>query len=177
MSRLKLHFAFALSVLLHGVLIIWPATTGDTRPVAVPRLQARLQSPPVSMPETAVVPPADPLLKDTRSLLPDDAPSVAPAPETDRAAKTAGTRAQEQARRRLNRYVFYPPEAIERELEGEVTLRLLLDRSGLVIEAAIMAGSGHALLDQAALDAARQIGRIDAGGARELLLPVVFRLD
>ncbi|MFX9664893.1 energy transducer TonB, partial [Acinetobacter baumannii] len=86
-------------------------------------------------------------------------------------------RARERAQRQMNRHVFYPQEAIDRGLEGEVKLRLLLDGSGRVIDAAVLAGSGHPLLDRAALDAARQIGRIDAGGARELLLPVVFRLE
>jgi protein TonB len=84
---------------------------------------------------------------------------------------------REQAQRQLNRHVFYPPEAVAQGLEGEVKLRLLLDPAGRVIEAAIMSGSGHRILDQAALDAARQIGRIDAGGTRELLLPVSFRLE
>lgn len=116
------------------------------------------------------------MLKDTRGAPAEPAARASPVVRSPLTA-AAAVRAREQAQRKLNHHVFYPPEAIEQELEGEVTLRLLLDASGRVIDAAVMSGSGHAVLDQAALDAARQIGRIDAGGAPELLLPVQFRLD
>jgi protein TonB len=122
------------------------------------------------------VPPAEPLLKDTISDRKEEIrPASPPLSATARAGHAA--RAREQARQQLNRQVFYPPEAVERGLEGEVKLRLRLDATGRVIDAAVLSGSGHAVLDQAALVAARQIGRIDAGGAEELLLPVVFRLE
>lgn len=178
MSRLKLHFALALSALTHALFLLWPERTAEApRAAPAPALQARLQTAPAAAAPRAQEPePAEPLLKDTRSEQTDPAPrppAVVRAPRST----TATAEAREQAQQKLNRHVFYPPEAIEQELEGEVTLRLLLDASGRVIDAAVLAGSGHAILDRAALDAARQIGRIDAGGARELLLPVVFRLD
>lgn len=177
MSRLKLHFALALSALTHALFLLWPERTAEApRAAPAPALQARLQTAPAAAPRAAEPEPAEPLLKDTRSEQTEPAPrppAVVRAPRST----TATAEAREQAQQKLNRHVFYPPEAIERELEGEVTLRLLLDASGRVIDAAVLAGSGHAILDRAALEAARQIGRIDAGGARELLLPVVFRLD
>ena len=174
LSRLKLPFALALSALLHALLMFWPAPVDQAAP-ARPALQARLQPPqPVPAPEEAE---ASPLLKDTRAEQPVDAPPAPTAVQAARPAPAASARARERAQRQLNRHVFYPQEAIDRGLEGEVKLRLLLDERGRVIEAAVLAGSGHALLDRAALDAARQIGRVDAGGARELLLPVVFRLE
>lgn len=176
LSRLKLPFALALSALLHAALLFWPRTSDAPAAPAVERLQARLLAPRPAETQPDV-PVATPLLKDTRSERADEAPpapAVVPAP---RAAPIATARARERAQRQLNRHVFYPQEAIDRGLEGEVKLRLLLDGSGRVIDAAVLAGSGHPLLDRAALDAARQIGRIDAGGARELLLPVVFRLE
>jgi TonB family protein len=40
----------------------------------------------------------------------------------------------------------------------------------------IARGSGHALLDQAALDAARRIGSLP-GTKRQMLFPVSFRLQ
>lgn len=172
LSRLKLPFALALSALLHAALLFWPRTSDAPAARAVERLQARLLAPRPAETQPDV-PVATPLLKDTRSERADEAPpapAVVPAP---RAAPIATARAQRQ----LNKHVFYPQDAIDRGLEGEVKLRLVLDDSGRVIDAAVLAGSGHPLLDRAALDAARQIGRIDAGGARELLLPVVFRLE
>lgn len=162
-------------MLLHAALLCWPNATDEVVRAAAPPLVARLLPPPaltVAAPEPE---PAQPVLKDTRSAAPGDARATPPALRSTRPAATA--RAREQAQRQLNRHVFYPPEAVERELEGEVMLRLQLDASGRVTDAAVMAGSGHALLDRAALDAAYRIGRIDAGGARELRLPVVFRLD
>ncbi|MCQ9377448.1 energy transducer TonB [Methyloversatilis sp. XJ19-49] len=180
MSRLKLHFALALSALTHALFLLWPERTAEApRAAPAPALQARLQTAPAAaVPRAAEPEPAEPLLKDTRSERTEPAPAPRP-PAVVHAPRdaTATAAAREQAQQKLNRHVFYPPEAIEQELEGEVTLRLLLDVSGRVIDAAVLAGSGHALLDRAALDAARQIGRIDAGGAREMLLPVVFRLD
>lgn len=174
LSRLKLHFALALSALLHGLLLALPARD-DAAPIPTsPRLQTRLATPP--SPATREAPPAEPLLKDTTSERQDDARPVPP-PVRAGARPGNAVRAREQAQQQLNRHVFYPPEAVERGLEGEVKLRLQLDATGRVIDAAVLSGSGHALLDQAALDAARQIARIDAGGADELLLPVVFRLE
>jgi protein TonB len=176
LSRLKLPFALALSALLHAALLFWPRASDAPAEPAVERLQARLLAPrPAEAQPDA--PAATPLLKDTRSDSVDEAapaPAVIPAP---RRSPVATARARERAQRQLNKHVFYPQEAIDRGLEGEVKLRLVLDGSGRVVDAAVLAGSGHALLDRAALDAARQIGRIDAGGARELLLPVVFRLE
>ncbi|OYW32509.1 MAG: energy transducer TonB [Methyloversatilis sp. 12-65-5] len=176
MSRLKLHFALALSALTHALFLLWPERAAEApRSAPAPALQARLQAAPAA-PAPRVSEPNEPLLKDTRNE--QAAPTPRPPPVVRAPQSTTATaEAREQAQQKLNRHVFYPPEAIERELEGDVTLRLLLDASGRVIDAAVLAGSGHAILDRAALDAARQIGRIDAGGARELLLPVVFRLD
>ncbi|AOF81564.1 hypothetical protein BSY238_991 [Methyloversatilis sp. RAC08] len=178
MSRLKLHFALALSALTHALFLLWPERAAEApRPEPAPALQARLQNAPAApVPTAPELAPDEPLLKDTRSEQAAPTPRPPPVVQAPRGT-TATAKAREQAQQKLNRHVFYPPEAIERELEGEVTLRLLLDASGRVSDAAVLAGSGHAILDRAALNAARQIGRIDAGGARELLLPVVFRLD
>lgn len=176
LSRLKLHFALAVSLLLHVAVLLWPAPRTAAPAPAAPLLQARVRPPAPAAPAAEAVP-AEPVLKDTRrenrSELAD-----APAPAATQAqARAAVARAQERAQRVLNRHVFYPQEAIDRGLEGEVRLRLTLTPDGRVVDAGILASSGHALLDQAALQAARHIGRIDAGGARELMLPVLFRLD
>ena len=43
-------------------------------------------------------------------------------------------------------------------------------------DAQVAASSGHKLLDEAAVKAAMAMGRLPETGAREVLLPVVFRL-
>ena len=54
-------------------------------------------------------------------------------------------------------------------------LLLALDENGRILTAEIAKSSGHVLLDQAALDAARHIGALP-GNPRQTLLPVSFRL-
>ncbi|WP_026224312.1 energy transducer TonB [Methyloversatilis thermotolerans] len=177
MSRLKLHFALAISLLLHLAVLLWPAPQTDAPPPAAALLQARLRPAPAAD-RPAEPAPTEPVLKDTRSENTNEAPAARqPAPPEKRPSRRAQEHAQERAQRILNRHVFYPQEAIDRGLEGEVRLRLTLAADGRVLDAGILASSGHALLDQAALQAARHIGRIDAGGARELMLPVLFRLE
>ena len=50
----------------------------------------------------------------------------------------------------------YPEEARRRGEEGRVAVRFTVDRSGHVMEAAIVSPSGSALLDEAALGLLRQ---------------------
>jgi protein TonB len=50
----------------------------------------------------------------------------------------------------------YPEEARRRGEEGSVAVRFTVDRSGRVVEAAVVAASGSPLLDEAALDLLRQ---------------------
>jgi protein TonB len=84
----------------------------------------------------------------------------------------AALKAAEQLRRELP----YPREAIERGLEGEALVLLFLDASGTVIAARLEASSGHALLDDAAVRAARSLHSLPDSAPREALLPVRFRL-
>lgn len=81
-----------------------------------------------------------------------------------------------QAQAALSRTLFYPPEAVTRGQEGEVILLLTLSESNQLTRVEIARSSGHPLLDQAALDAARQIGSLP-GTKRQLLFPISFRLQ
>jgi len=51
----------------------------------------------------------------------------------------------------LARHKAYPDEARRRGMEGVVVVRFTVDRSGHVIEAAVLRGSGYPLLDDATL--------------------------
>ena len=81
-----------------------------------------------------------------------------------------------KATEQIAKELFYPAEAIERGLEGEALVLLFLDESGNAIAARIEASSGHAILDAAAVRAARALKSLPASAPREALLPVRFRL-
>jgi periplasmic protein TonB len=77
----------------------------------------------------------------------------------------------------LSQTLLYPPEAVQRGLEGEVVVMLELDANGRVVAASVASGSGHAILDEAAVRAARQLGTLGpALAGKAILLPVRFRL-
>ncbi|HEY8069152.1 MAG TPA: TonB family protein [Burkholderiales bacterium] len=84
----------------------------------------------------------------------------------------AARRAAEQ----LARDLPYPPEAIERGLQGEALVLLFLDASGDAVAARLESSSGHAVLDEAAVRAARRLRSLPDSAPREALLPVRFRL-
>ncbi|MEK7736899.1 MAG: energy transducer TonB, partial [Pseudomonadota bacterium] len=84
---------------------------------------------------------------------------------------------RQAARQKLAEHRFYPPEAIARGLQGEVRLLLTLSPAGDVLEARIAGSSGHPLLDRAATEAVYAMQRLSADGVRELILPVIFRLQ
>lgn len=71
---------------------------------------------------------------------------------------------------------FYPREAIARGLEGRVVLLLSLDENGRIWAIEVASSSGHAVLDEAARQAALRHVRLP-GGRRQVLLPVDFRLE
>jgi protein TonB len=179
----RLISALALSLALHAGLLL-PDLLGRLA-VAPPRppLQALLRLPP--KPE-APPPPAEPLLKNT--MAPEEAPSKPKPPPTPALApkpaqkaaptpKPVAKREVKAAQRKLSQHLFYPPEAIARGLEGEVRLILRLSADGTVDSVSIAASSGHPVLDNAAVKAAYAMGALTGASSRELILPVIFRLQ
>lgn len=172
----RLAAAFAASFALHAAILAGapPGRLPDPTPEAAPRLDARLAPPPAERLAEGLL--KDTLARDARpapAAPPPAAPPAAPRPATAQAARFE---VEAQAQRKLARQLFYPPEAVARGLEGEVRVLLTLDAAGRVAEVEIAAGSGHAILDAAALAAVRSLGRIADAGPAELILPVVFRL-
>lgn len=104
--------------------------------------------------------------------------AVPPAPTLQPAAKPRELKGRTlaSAMAALAREEFYPREAIERGIEGRVVLLLDLSETGAVTRIELASGSGHAVLDEAAVKAAGRIGRLP-GGRRQVLLPVEFRLE
>ena len=178
----RLTLAFALSLAVHGAALL--PDNLKRLPAAPPKppLQAVLRLPPAPEPL-----PAEPLLKNTldeepvpESIEPPPPPKpVEPArkPEPKAAPKNAQKRDIQIAQRKLSELQFYPPEAIARNIEGEVRLIIKLSENGTVDDVEIAASSGHAILDNAAIRAAYAMGSLTGVTSRELILPVVFRLE
>ena len=174
----RLIFALALSLALHASLILPDLVKRLAAAPPRPALQAVLRLPP--KPET--VPPAEPLLKNTL-----DAEKAPPEPKQPRppapkatpptAPKVVAKREVQVAQRKLAQHLFYPPEAIARGIEGEVRLIVKLSADGSVDNVSIAASSGHPLLDNAAIKAAYAMGSLTGATSRELILPVIFRLQ
>jgi protein TonB len=139
------------------------------------------QTPPVD------IPPAEPLVKNTldrEETKPEPKPpepEIKPAPDRNtpkpapRPAK-AEKREVQAAQRKIAEHTYYPPEAISGGIEGDVRLLLVLNEDGAISDVQIAASSGHAMLDNAAIKAAYAMGRLSGVTARQMILPVSFRL-
>ena len=162
-SRHRLALSLLVSLLLHAALLGTPFSAPGAP--ALPPLEVSLPEPVTSRAER---PAAEPLLKDTLAEAEAPAPRPPRRPGNGPAAASAG--------RKLAGHVYYPPEAVAAGLEGEVRLLVVLDAGGRIVDVSVAASSGHTVLDAAAQRAAWATGRVDGGGKREMLLPVVFRL-
>lgn len=175
LQDMRLGLALAASLVLHAALLFPYGAL--LRPVAVPPvpavpLHATLTAPALAtQPEESVAPVEE---------RPVEPPAAVPPGPTFRKAepkpKPLSGRALNTALAALAREEFYPRAAIERGLEGRVVLLLTLDAAGTVTAVEVASGSGHGILDAAALQAAARIGTLP-GGQRQVLLPVEFRLE
>ena len=83
----------------------------------------------------------------------------------------------------LRRHQHYPRAARRAGLEGTAHVRFVIDRSGTLRERELVASSGHAVLDRAALDLLERAAPYPALPRRvtveaiELTLPVEYRLS
>jgi len=168
----RLYLSLAASVSLHAALLgsINPAAWRVPEPVKAlaPVLQAHLLS----------TPDAADLLKNTLNDAHEEVLAQRPPPAIRPSAKsTRPMPRRKSAERKLAEHVFYPSEAVASGLQGEVWLLLTLDAEGRLIDIRIASSSGHDLLDRAAIAAAQAMGRLPDTGVRELILPVVFKLQ
>lgn len=180
MPHRRLVLAFAASLLLHAAALVDGPAAPPAR-LSAPPLQATLRLPP------AAPAPAETLLKNTlddeseRPLArpPESPPAMAPtaAPKAAPQPAKAPVRQVQAAQKKLAEHLYYPAEAIAGNLEGEVRLILTLAPDGGIADVQLAASSGHRLLDDAAIRAAWAMGRLPGVAARELILPVIFRLQ
>ncbi len=200
----RLILALGLSLLLHGLLVTPPwrglgRAMGDRPPL---RLEARLRTPPPPPPQ--ITPPAQPQPKPLPPA-PSPRPQARPAAPSTPAEKKATVPHAHPARQsppppklqppakprvvmatanpvlraaqaQLAEYLPYPPAAVAQGLEGETLVRVFLDAHGNALAARVERSSGAALLDDAAVAAARRLKALPQDAPDELLLPVRFRL-
>jgi protein TonB len=81
----------------------------------------------------------------------------------------------------LQEALEYPPAARRRGLSGTVDLEIALESTGRVSEVVLVRSSSHTMLDEAALQAARNLSRVPfppdvRPRALRVRLPVVFEL-
>lgn len=171
--------ALVLSLILHGLPFL---SERLARPRAAPSpaapLTAHLRVPPPAAPIPLVVPeaakpsPAPPPVK-----RPPPPPKVVKTvPLAAPAARNWQTEVRRQLRRLHEEGRFYPAEAIAQGLEGEAAVLLIVDEAGNVVAARLEQGTGHRILDEAALRAARALKALPADAPRETVLPIRFRL-
>lgn len=167
--------ALAWSLLLHALVAAfaqWLAMPGRRPPPpASAALQAVLLPVPAAAP-TRLFAPAPVTATAAASLPPRPAERPVERPAKSGVRAELATLASRQVARRL----LYPEEAVVRGLEGEAQVMLFLDAGGNAVAARLERSSGHAMLDEAAVAAARGVRGLPEGGEREVLLPVRFRL-
>lgn len=176
-GRLRLAIAGLISLMFHALILGAGRWLTDLRPnrnaALQPALQATLMQPPPSMPTPALIAPD---LEAAAEAAP--APKPRPLkPSPGRAAASIATGdVTTIASRQIAEHLLYPPEAIARGLEGEAQVLLFLDEAGNAVAARLERSSGHAILDDAAVRAARAVRALPEGTPSEVLLPVRFRL-
>jgi periplasmic protein TonB len=102
-----------------------------------------------------------------------------PGDGSDQGAEYAGYLAL--VRRRIHESLSYPSVARHRGLSGTVQIEVTIEATGTVGRVSLAVSSSHRVLDDAALDAARRLGRVPfppnvRPRALRVLLPVVFDL-
>lgn len=173
----RLFAALALSLSLHLLPLLPDFNFEQNFRLTVAPLSAELRpppapasTPPLSLPEQPK-PASEPTPKTPRAAL------SKPAEKASLPAQKTWTQAVREHLKKLdNAGQFYPAEAIARGLEGEVLVLLIIDEAGKVSAARVEQGSGHPVLDEAALRAVRSLQSLPADAPRQVVLPVRFRL-
>lgn len=173
---MPLHFALVLSFALHLAAYTLAERAGLFAPQPpAPRL---LLEATLILPEIAAEPPAEPQPEEAPPEPPVTEPppnELPPRPPAAPVAATSPPQAELKPATKSAPPEFYPHEAVRRGLEGEALVAVTLDGRGRVIGARLERGSGHAILDQAAVRAALALKSVP-GGSGETMLPVSFRL-
>ena len=154
-----------------------PSRDADADATQAPVRRPRIARAALEPPRPAAPPPPSPSI-DPVSL---DAPRVALA--TPARALRADAGLELAVHDWLRRHQHYPRAARRAGLEGTATVRFVIDRAGALRARELVASSGHAALDRAALELLERAAPYPAWPARaaleavELTLPVEYRLS
>lgn len=169
-----------------------PAPPQDLPPLPAEATLPLPPPPPPSPPRRAALrasrPQTPPLPRAARMAPPAAAPVppvATPAPPSPPAAAGGAARRDWQSRllAHIARYKSYPALAQANDWQGMSVVRFTFQRDGTVIAAAIVQGSGHAVLDQAALATLRRASPLPPppagmpGDPLTLTLPLQFSLQ
>lgn len=162
MPYFKTHFKPKKMPLKAQIKILPTPTKQKELPLILPK-EAQAASP---QPKPQNNEPASKISKTTQSALPKKSPP-----------KQATW--QESVRQQIAQQtqLFYPKEAIVNNWQGVAEVLIFLDEKGNVLTARLEESSGFALLDEAALKAAKALKSLPNGAPEEILLPIVFRLE
>lgn len=125
------------------------------------------------VPETTAPPPSN---------APPAPVAAAPQAGLDKSQRIALERWQRKLVVHLNRFKRYPAEARSSRKQGDVIISFTIDRYGRVIRKGLVAGSGVASLDAAALAILERAGPLPSppneidGNAFDLSLPIEYRV-
>ncbi|MGV0976922.1 MAG: energy transducer TonB [Azonexus sp.] len=175
-NEYRLLLALAASLLLHILPLVAQLIPASPPPPKAPPIEATLRPPPPTPlpPPPPLTLPEQPKTSTTPPKPPPPRPEQREKPAVS--AKTWTQAVRQHLKKLDDSGQFYPEEAIARGLEGEVLVLIIIDESGQVTAARVEQGSGHRILDDAALRAVRSLRSLPADAPREALLPVRFRL-
>jgi len=172
----RLILALALSLALHGGVLLPDILKRPSVAPSPPVLQALLRLPP--KPEAPLF---DPLLKNT--LDDEESPKTVNELPSPPSLKNQPPKLQpnikrdaQVARKKLSEYVYYPAEASLRGIEGTVGLLIILSADGSVEDVQIFASSGYPILDNAAAKGVWAMQKLPGVKAREIPVSYTFRL-
>ena len=176
----RLILALTLSLILHLAPLLNEIAAPAPPPAKAGPIEAQLRpapkQAPLMMPEQPAVHESAPHQK---SVIPKKAPK--PQITQQHPLPTRVKSWQDEVKRQIKkldeRGLFYPADAIARGLEGEALVLLIIDENGKVSAARLEQGSGHRILDEAALRAVRSLHSLPTDAPHETLLPVRFRLN
>ncbi len=175
-TEYRLFAALALSLTLHLLPFVPNSDFEQKKPPTVAFTVAELRPPPAqpaAPPLTLPEPPQPAAAEKPAKAKPEPKPEVKSQP---RAPQTWTQTVREHLKKLDAAGQFYPAEAIAQGLQGQVDVLLIIDETGKVTAARVEQGSGHPILDEAALRAVRSLQSLPADAPRQVVLPVRFRL-
>ncbi len=169
----RLVLALALSLLLHLAPLLNEIAAPAPPPAKAAPIEAQLRPAPAQAP---LMMPEQPATGESAAPKKISKPQITQQLPAHARARNWQDEVKHQIRKLDERGLFYPAEAITQGLEGEALVLLIIDENGKVSAARLEQGSGHRILDEAALRAVRSLHSLPAEAPRESLLPVRFRL-